>query len=103
MCTKPRRKSNDQRSRTTSFQRSGTERRRIKEDAETHTGEPETRTDQHEDTDTRQHRAPHGGATSQGRPHRIAKASYTDDTNARDNTAKDTDGSDTYPLVGPRP
>ena len=101
MGTKPRKKSNDQRSQTTSFQRSGTERRRIKEDAETHTEEPETRTDQHKDPDTRQRRDPYGGATRQRRQHRIAKDSYTEDTDARDYTAKDTGGNDTYPLVIP--
>ena len=44
----------------TSFQRAGTgtERRRVKEDAE-------NRTDQHEDPDTRQRRDRHGGATRQ--------------------------------------
>ena len=82
----------------TSFQRAGTgtERRRVKEDAE-------NRTDQHEDPDTRQRRDPHGGATRQRRHHRIGKDSYTEDTDARDDTAKDTGGYDTYPLVDPRP
>ena len=44
ICTKPLRKSNYQRSRSTLFQRSGTERQRAKEDGETHTEETKTLT-----------------------------------------------------------
>ena len=44
-----------------------------------------------------------GDANDPRRDTQHAKAIDTEDTNAKDNTARDTDGSDTYPLVGPRP
>ena len=115
MCTKPLRKSNDQSLRSTPFQRSGTERQQAKEDAETHTGVTKTLTDGSIKTLTRaldsskaltgEHArdSDKGDANDPRRDTQHAKAISTEDTNAKDNTARDTDGSDTYPLVGLRP
>ena len=41
-------------------------------------------------------------ANNSGRGAQHAKASDIEDTNSKDNTARDTDGRNSYPLVGPR-